>query len=434
MFLTRRFYLLFAAVILMVGSGYMWLPLFGVGRALLAVLAFAVAVDVFRLYRHAGIRAMRYCPPRFSNGDDNKVGIRIENSYPHTVALQVVDELPFVFQRRDVCFALSLGGGTEQTISYQLRPVRRGVYEFGRIRLFASTRLGLVQRRYTCGEPQQAAVYPAFLMLRQYELMAISNHLTEAGIKRIRRVGNHTEFEQIKDYVAGDDFRTINWNATARRARLMVNIYEDERSQQLINVIDKGRVMQQAFRGMTLLDYAINASLALSYVAMRKEDRAGLVTFSDSFDTFVPPSRRAGHAQALLDALYSEQTGFGETDYSALVAHLHKHVTKRSLLVLYTNFSGVQSMRRQLEYLRQLNQHHRLLVVFFEDAELKQYIQSPMHDTEEYYQHVIAEKFAYEQQLIVQTLRQHGILSLLTMPEDLSVNVINRYLEIKSSR
>lgn len=208
-------------------------------------------------------------------------------------------------------------------------------------------------------------------MLHRYELLAISDNLTELGIKRIRRVGHHTEFEQIKEYVKGDDYRTINWKASARRHELMVNVYQDERSQQIYNVIDKGRIMQQAFRGMTLLDYAINASLVLSYVVMRKEDKAGLVTFNEHFDTFIPASRQPGQMQALLENLYSQQTTFGETDFSSLCVHLNKRVNKRSLLVLYTNFSGIGSLNRQLAYLQQLNRQHRLLVIFFEDAALK---------------------------------------------------------------
>ena len=141
-------------------------------------------------------------------------------------------------------------------------------------------------------------------MLRHYELLAVSDNLTEMGIKRIRRVGHHTEFEQIKEYVKGDDYRTINWKASARRHELMVNVYQDERSQQIYNVIDKGRVMQQAFRGMTLLDYAINASLVLSYVAMRREDRAGLVTFDGPFrhvrSGFAASGPHAGAARGAL--------------------------------------------------------------------------------------------------------------------------------------
>lgn len=269
-------------------------------------------------------------------------------------------------------------------------------------------------------------------MLHRYELLAINDNLTELGIKRIRKVGHHTEFEQIKEYVKGDDYRTVNWKASARRHELMVNVYRDERSQPIYNVIDKGRVMQQAFHGMTLLDYAINASLVLSYMAMRKEDKAGLITFDEHFDTFVPASRQPGQMQALLEQLYAQQTSFGETDFSSLCICLNKRVNKRSLLILYTNFSGMGSMNRQLPYLQQLNRQHRLLVVFFEDTDLKAYIEEPAKDTEGYYRHVIAEKFIFEKRLIVSTLKQHGIYSLLTTPGNLSVNVINKYLEMKS--
>ena len=290
----------------------------------------------------------------------------------------------------------------------------------------------MLSRRYTCGEEQDIKVYPSYLMLHRYELLAMSDNLTELGIKRIRRVGHHTEFEQIKEYVKGDDYRTINWKASARRHELMVNVYQDERSQQIYSVIDKGRVMQQAFRGMTLLDYAINASLVLSYVAMRKEDKAGIVTFNEHVDSFVPASKAPGQMQTLLENLYSQQTTFGETDFSSLCVHFNKHVSKRSFLVLYTNFSSMGSMNRQLAYLQQLNRQHRLLVVFFEDADMKTYIASPAKDTEGYYRHVIAEKFAFEKRLIVSTLKQNGIYSLLTTPENLSIDVINKYLEMKS--
>ena len=136
--------------------------------------------------------------------------------------------------------------------------------------------------------------------------------------------------------------------------------------------------------------------------------------------------------QTLLEKLYSQQTTFGETDFSALCVHLNKHVNKRSFLVLYTNFASISSMNRQLAYLQQLNRQHRLLVVFFEDADLKAYIESPARDAEGYYRHVIAEKFAFEKRLIVSTLKQHGIYSLLTTPENLSIDVINKYLEMKS--
>jgi uncharacterized protein (DUF58 family) len=379
-----------------------------------------------------GVTASRTCSARFSNGDENPVRIEVENRYLYSVNLQVIDEIPNVFQRRDVLFALEMRSAERKEILYRLRPVKRGEYQFGKIRVFVSTHLGLLTRRFTCGEPVDIKVYPAYLMLHQYELMAISNNLTELGIKRIRRIGHHTEFEHIKEYVKGDDYRTINWKASARRHQLMVNTYQDERSQQVYNIIDKGRIMQSAFKEMTLLDYAINAALVLSYVTIYKEDKAGLITFSNQFETFIPASKQAGHLQTILESLYRQQTTFGESDYSTLYVHLNKHVSKRSLLIIYTNFDNVVGMERQLNYLQQLSHKHVVLAVFFENAELKDFAVRRPHVGEGYFQQVIAEKFIYEKQYVTTLLRRNGVYSLLTTPEKLSVDVINKYLEMKA--
>ena len=212
----------------------------------------------------------------------------------------------------------------------------------------------------------------------------------------------------------------------------MVNVYQDERSQQVYNLIDKGRVMQQTFGGMTLLDYAINASQVFSYVAIRREDKAGLATFADRFETFVPASRQEGQMTLLSESLYKERTAFGETDFSALCVYLEKRVTKRSLAVLYTNFTTLVEARRQLPYLQNLSRRHCLLVVFFEDDDVRAYAASPAGTTEDYYRHVIAEKFIYEKRQIVALLKQHGIMALLTSPVRLTVDVINKYIEIKT--
>ena len=442
------------AVILVLASGYLWYPAFLAGRWLLWAFVVLVGIDVLLLYSHRGIAAERRCPARLSNNDDNTVTILVTSTYRFAVSVEVIDEVPFGIQSEGSTFSFHVSGHLKSQSSnlkpqssnlkpqssnlksqtYLLHPTRRGSYDFGVIRVFVSTRIALVQRRYNCGAPQQVKVYPSFLMLHRYELLASSRHLVDMGIKRIRRTGNHTEFEQIKDYVQGDEYRTINWRATARRHQLMVNVYQDERSQQIYSVIDKGRVMQQAFEGMTLLDYAINASLVLSYVAMRRDDKAGLVTFAEHFDTFVTASRQQGQLQTLLESLYSQQTTFGESDFSALTAYVNQYVSKRSLMVLYTNFLDRISLQRQLQSFRQLNRHHRLLVVFFEDVMLKDYAAQPAADVEQQFQQVIAEKLIYEKRLMVSILKQNGIAALLTSPANLSADVINKYLELKQTR
>ena len=431
MFLRRRFYLLLLTVALITGAGFSFAPLYTVGRLLTLALFLATVTDIVLLWHKRAVTAERRLSTRFSNGDDNPVTISVESTYPFPVRFEVIDELPFQFQQRDNTSHIS-SFTSQFSFKTSLRPTRRGIYSFGQVMVFASTRLGLVERRYRCAAPCDVSVYPSYQKLHQYELMAISRNLQEPGIKRIRRIGHNTEFEHIRDYLKGDDYRTVNWRATARLSRPMVNVYQDERSQQVFSIVDKGRVMQQAFEGMTLLDYAINASLALSYVAMRKEDRAGLITFADSVGTFVAADRRSGHINKLMETLYAEQTDFGETDFSALSVAVGRHINKHSLLILYTNFMGLVSLQRQLPFLQQIARRHRLLVVFFEDVELLQFMATPATTKEEVCQHEVAEKFAAEKQLISATLRQYGILSLLTTPQDLSVGVINRYLAIRN--
>ncbi len=437
MYLKRRFYILLLAVALIAGLGYAYAPLYTAGRLLTLLLLLATVADVALLWHKKAITAERHLSPRFSNGDDNPVTISVESTYPFPVSVEVIDELPSQFQRRTgtslsiVNSQLSILN-SQLSIPYVLRPTRRGVYSFGHVLVFASTHLGLVERRYRCASPCDVCVYPSFQKLHQYELMAISQNLQQPGIKRIRRIGRNTEFEHIRDYLRGDDYRTVNWRATARLSRPMVNVYQDERSQQVFCIVDKGRVMQQAFEGMTLLDYAINASLALSYVAMRKEDRAGLITFNDNLETFVAADRRSGHINKLMETLYAEQTNFEETDFSALSVGIGRHISKHSLLILFTNFMGLVSLQRQLPFLLQIARRHRLLVVFFNDVELQQFVDSPAATAEQRCQHEVAEKFVAEKQLVSATLRQYGILSLLTSPQELTVDVINRYLAVRA--
>jgi uncharacterized protein (DUF58 family) len=212
--------------------------------------------------------------------------------------------------------------------------------------------------------------------MRQYELMAISNRLTELGIKKIRRIGHNREFEQVKEYVSGDDIRTINWKATARKSSLMVNHYQDEKSQAVYSVIDKGRVMKMPFKGMSLLDYAINASLVISNIAILKEDKAGLITFSNKVGTMLTASKVHSHMQAILETLYNQKTGFLESNFDSLYVQIKRQIKGRSLILLYSNFETFSSLERQLPYLRGIAYHHVLVVIFFENTELKELLEN----------------------------------------------------------
>ena len=399
------------------------------------VLAVLLIIDLWMLYStKKGVFAKRHAPERLSNGDDNDLGIYLENWYPFNIQAGIIDEIPFQFQKRDIWFKTALSPRQRKLINYVLRPTKRGEYEFGLIRVYVQSPLGLVSRRYNFSQAEILPVYPSFLQMRKYELMAISNHLTDIGIKKIRRLGHSLEFEQVKNYVQGDDYRTINWKATARRGSLMTNAYIDEKSQHVYCVVEKSRAMKMPFEGLSLLDYAINASLVLSNVALLKEDKAGLITIGEKIGAVVPADRRPTQINKILEVLYKEKTRYLETNLELLYTTVRSVIKQRSLVVFFTNYESLSALQRQLPFLKRIARFHLLLVVFFENTELKKVSEEPASDVEGIYIKTIAEKFAYDKKLIVKELASHNIQSILSTPQNLTINTINRYLEIKAKQ
>jgi uncharacterized protein (DUF58 family) len=426
------YYSCFAAAALFVLS-YFFEPFFLIANVLLLFALIAVLVDTLLLYQKmGGVDAIRMMQDRFSNGDDNKVTIELENEYGFTVHCSLIDELPFQFQERNWKREVWLKANTKSDIVYSLKPQERGEYSFGNIHVFVTSPLKLVIRRFTFEQTVTVKVYPSFFQMRRYQLLATTHRLQEAGVKRMRRLGHSLEFEQIKEYVRGDDYRTINWKATARRGDLMTNNFADERSQQIYCVINKGRIMKMPFEGMTLLDYAINASLVLLNIALMRQDKAGVITFAENLDEFVAADKKPGQLNTILEVLYRQETAFLEPDFEKLFSVIRNRITQRSLLVLFTNFESMESLQRELPSLKRMAHYHLLMVVFFENTELQQLIEKETKTLEDIYIKTIAEKYAHEKRLMAKELQNHGIVPVLTTPQKLTISAINKYLELKN--
>ncbi len=267
--------------------------------------------------------------------------------------------------------------------------------------------------------------------MKKYDFMAIDRKIAQPGLKKIRKIGHTMEFEQIKDYVWGDDVRSINWKATAKQGGLMVNQYQDERSQPVYSVIDTGRTMKMPFNHLKLLDYAVNSALAFSNIALKKKDKAGLITFSNTMEKILPASSKKAHLNLLLESLYNIDTRFKDSDFGLLYTHVNRRLPQRSLLLLYTNFEHLSALHRQMPYLLALAKKHLLVVIFFENTELENFISSPADKVTDIFNQTIAEQFSYDKRLMAKELQKHGIQTILTRPEELTVNTINKYLEIK---
>jgi len=432
-YINKSAYFIASAAAVVYVLSYFFPLLFLFGSIILLLLGVSIAIDTLLVYsRGNGIAAGRIVPERFSIGDPNKVWLQVKNNYPFAARVSVIDELPVQFQDRKWIRKAKVESNADYSIEYFLKPTTRGLYSFGNINVYAYGPLQLVKRRFTFPAEFVVKVYPSYMQMRRYQLLAVSNRLQEVGVKRIRKIGHSMEFEQIKEYVRGDDYRTINWKATARKPELMVNNYTDERSQQIYCLINKGRVMKMPFDGMTLLDHAINASLVLSNVALVKQDKAGLITFEKNLDTFLLADKKPAQMNMILETLYKQKTEFLESDFEKLFSVIRNRITNRSLLVLFTNFESVESLQREMPALKKIAHYHLLLVVFFENTELRSLVIKKASSLEEVYIKTIAEKFAYEKRLMVKELHKNGIPSILTTPENLTVNTVNKYLELKT--
>ncbi len=433
LYLTQRFFVVFFSIAILFVFAFFAPGLFGPIKILFYVLLGAIIFDILLLYRNkTGIQAERLLPEKLSNGDDNTIDIKLVNRYQFLVSLKIIDELPVQWQRRDFKLETLLNSSEEKKFTYQVRPTERGEYHFGDLNVFVSSFLGLIARRQRFSAEAMVPNYPSFLQLKKYDFIAFSNRLKFFGLKKIRRLGHTMEFEQIKEYVGGDDVRNINWKATAKKGELMVNQFQDEKSQPVYSVIDKGRVMKMPFHQLSLLDYAINATLVISNIVLKKQDKAGMFTFSRKVEDRVVAQRKSAQMNLILETLYNVTTDFSESDFSRLYVDVKRHIRQRSLLLLYTNFETLDALHRQLNYLQAINKTHLLVVIFFENTELVDFSQKKAATTQEIFEKTIAEKFIYEKKLIVNELQKYGIQSILTAPENLTVNTINKYLEIKA--
>lgn len=433
LYLADRFFYLFGGVTGLVFLSFGIPELVSTWQTLLVVGAALVVVDFVMLFHpKVKLEVYRLAPQLFSLGENNAVRIVLRNQHVMGLRVKVVDELPEQLQRRDFTMGIYLAPGEKQVLKYEVRPEMRGEYHFGRINVFSKSMLGLLSRRFQYRKEQMVPVYPSIIQMKKLELKANARISTQSGIKKIRRLGHSYEFEQIKNYVRGDDYRSINWKATGRRNELMVNQYEDEKAQQVYAVIDKSRAMKMPFNGLSLMDHAINTSLVITNIALQKYDKAGLLSFSDKIGTTLKADRSRSQLRKILTALYNEKERALDANYELLYSAVRNFIKGRSLLLLFTNFESYHAMERVLPILRKLNRQHLLVVVFFENTELGEYSRKEAKDLEDIYNQTIAEKFVAEKLQIVEELKKHRIQTVLTRPEELAVKTINKYLELKS--
>lgn len=433
LYLTDRIFYFLGGIIFLFFLSFLIHPLFYLAIILLAFCVILLSLDIYILFKNSNINIHRDLASVFSLGDKNKVSLTLENKTRYNLNIKIIDEIPYQFIERDFSIQMMINKLQSEVITYYMSPKIRGEYFFGNIHVFIQTRFGLAVKKETTVCERSIAVYPSIILMKQQELAALKHPSFTQGDKTNKKMGRSYEFDQIKNYVDGDDTRNINWKATSTLNKVMVNHYEDERSQQIYSIIDKSRVMKMPFHGLTLVDYAINSTLAFSNIVLKKQDKAGLITFSKKVDTTLKADWGGLHLKKIMYSLYKEKYDYSEANYEALYSSIRKTISNRSLIFLYTNFDSIYALERNIKVLKMINKYHALIIVFFENTELDAYSKSPASSVLEIYQKTIAKKSALEKSQIIKELRTHGIHAIKSAPEHLSTKTINKYLELKSN-
>jgi uncharacterized protein (DUF58 family) len=252
------------------------------------------------------------------------------------------------------------------------------------------------------------------------------------GFRPVRYLGDGAEFDYLREYSPDDDYRKIDWKATARHQRPMTRQYDLERSQTLMLVLDAGRMMCAEIGAMSKLDYAINAALLLAYVAVERDDAVGLAVFADELETFVPPGKGLRQVGLLADQLYAVQPVLREPNYGEAFAYLRRRTQRRALVVTFTDLIDREASAQLLANVLALAPRHLPLVVTLRDDRLDALARLRPDEARQAYERAVATDLLAQRRLALAALRAGGALVLDAAPRDLTVATVNRYLEIKA--
>lgn len=422
--------LLLAGALLVAGSGLaqalLWLTLL-----YFLVVVLLMAVDLIMTPGPQQIEVERLHDTKLSLGAENLITVLLANRSRHNLHFTLRDEYPHLFPSDAVVIAGELSGYDIFEARYHVRPLQRGDYQFGDINLRYRSLLATFVRQARYSAQVQIKVYPNVLEVRKYDLLARKGLLFELGLRQARIYGVGTEFERLREYNTDDEFRRINWKATARRGKPIAAEYETERSQYVLSVIDTGRLMRPPIGDLAKLDYVINTALLLSYVASLKGDHIGMLTFADDVGTYLNPRRGKSQFYRMLEALYNVQFEPVEADYARALGYLSIKNKRRSLIVVFTDLVTLEAARPLIANLSRLAKRHLPLCVTISDPNITRFAGQPVRSSDDVYQRAMAEMLLDERKVVLDTLNRSGVLTLDVPADKLTVSVINTYLELK---
>ena len=430
--LSRISLILMAAISVLTGVSYFWNFLLSLCLLVSALLGAAILIDILITPGKNSVSVSRIIGKKLSLGDNNEVKIVVANKRMMRLKGKVTDNPPAEFQQRDTAFEFVLPGGGKISFSYTVRPLQRGEFVFGTVSLKMRGLIGFTFRIYHLPVHEKVKAYPSFLKVKNQQLLSRRNNLNMQGKKLLRYYGEGREFESLREYTPNDEYRKINWKATARRGKPIVSQFQIERNQNVMILLDCGRMMRTESQGMTKLDHAVNAALMFSWICIYKEDNVGLTVFDSKVESFLAPGRGKTQMNAINEILYKVNFRFEEPDYSGAFQFLERKLRKRSLIVLLTDIVDDRASGVLIREFTKLYPRHLPLCVTIRDESLEQVALSVPETTNDMLEMGIAQGLVDERIKAFRFLQLNGVLTLDTIPPDLTAGMINRYLEIKS--
>lgn len=428
---TPRLAALVALGALALTPGLSWPALLGLGLLYdLLLLAFCLA-DLLGTPRATDVRLSREVPPTLSLGVGNPVTLLIQNNCARRLTIQLHDDVPPLCGEPVEPPPLTVVAGGRGQLRYQLEPTRRGRGEFGTLTARWRSPFGLFERQASQALPQTVRVYPNLRALQRPDALHRAGRLLEAGIRSARLRGAGTEFEALRDYQPDDEFRRIDWGATARRGRLVSRQYEIERSQTVMLCLDAGRLMTTQLGELTRLDHALNALLMLAGVAMRLQDKVGLLVFAEEPLVYLPAQHGTPQLQRILEAVYDLEGRYSEPDYGAAFRLLGLRQRKRSLVVLFTDLVDPNASQALLSYTTALRPAHLPIFVSVRDPAVLELADRSPCDAADVYDRALATDLLAVRSAALDQLRARGIAVVDSSLGQVPSELVKRYIEAK---
>ena len=397
-----------------------------------AILALATGADMLA-GRGRRVEVARVAADIFSVGRPNAVTLVVTNTSDRTIAGTVMDDPIEDATVTGLPGTFTIPPRSSAQLRYEITPLRRGRRKLGGVTVRYGLPLGLLAKQERVELPEDVDVYPDVHAARALEMLRRQGR-EDARVGSLRVRGGDTEFERLRPYQRGDEAKHVDWRASARREELVARQFQAESNQNVVFALDVGRGMRGESGGLTSVDHALAAALLTADVALRGGDRAGLLTFDDKPRSFLRPTGGRAGGRKLTRAVYALEATLAATDYRTAMVFLKTQMKARSLFVLFTNLLDPRSAKDLAAAVRSLVPRHLPLCVLLRDEEVERLAIAPIDRTNDLYVRAAAAESVAWREGIVRNLRRSGALVLDARPEDVTPELVKRYLEVKARR